>query len=418
MLKKNKILKEISWSFFAMGVVSLLYFLLSIYLARSLGVEKFGSLSFFLSIVSILILLSGFGINVSTSKYVAQYNKTGKLASVLSSGIKLRFIFSLIFAVIVAIFHNQLALSIGRPEFSSLFLFAAPLLFFEGITSFLKKIFQGLHRLKYNFIINLLENGLKLVLVILFLTFSFEILSIVSAFILSFFITSIVGFYLLYKNFYIKYKADYKEKNFSKDIFKYSIPLLFISIGFAIATEVDILMLGLLTTDEEVGIYAVAKKIAVKFPHISIAISMGIMPLFVKFNNKQEKLKKIFYTALKINTLIFSVIAFIILFLSPFFIPLIFGSQYSLSVLPLQILTVYLVAYSFSIFLSSFLNYQGLAKKRAINLSFSMFLNIVLNFALIPTYGAIGAAISTSISYLPYVFLNWRETKKVLENKT
>lgn len=416
MLKKNKILKEISWSFFTIGVVFLLYFSLNIYLARSLGVEKFGSLSFFLSILSIFILLSGFGINVSTSKYVAQYNKTEKLITVLNSGIKLRFIFSLFFSIIIAIFHNQLALFVGKPELSLLFLFAAPLLFFSGVVAFLKKVFQGLHRLKYNFIINFLENGLKLVLVVIFFTFSSEIFSIINAFVLSFLITSFVGFYLLYKNFYKKYKTNYKEKSFSKDIFEYSIPLLFISIGFAVAMEVDILMLGLLTTDREVGIYTVAKKIAVKLPHISIAISMGVMPLFVKFNNdKQEKLKKIFYTVLKINTLIFFIIALVIFFFSPFFIPLIFGSQYSSSALSLQILTVYLVAYSFSILLSSFLNYQGLAKKRAVNLSFSIFLNIVLNFALIPSYGAVGAAISTSVSYLPYVFLNWRETKKILE---
>ena len=336
----------------------------------------------------------------------------------MDSGIKLRLTFSLIFAIAIAIFHNQLALFIGRPEFSPLFLFSAPLLLFSGVTSFLRKVFQGLHRLKYDFIINFLENALKLILVVLFFSFSLGVLSVINAFTLSFLVASLIGFYLLYKNFYKKYETDYKGKNFSKHIFKYSAPLLLISIGFAIAMEVDILMLGLLTTDKEVGVYVVAKKIAVKLPHISIAISMGVMPLFVKFNNdKQKKLKKIFYAVLKINTLIFSIVAFIILFLSPFFIPLIFGSQYSSSVLPLQILTVYLVAYSFSIFLSSFLNYQGLAKKRAVNLSFSIFLNIVLNFALIPAYGAVGAAISTSVSYLPYVLLNWRETKKVLENK-
>jgi O-antigen/teichoic acid export membrane protein len=205
------------------------------------------------------------------------------------------------------------------------------------------------------------------------------------------------------------------ENNFMGTIFRYSIPLFFVSIGFLIATEVDTVMLGLLSSDAEVGTYAVAKQITIKLPHISLAMAMGTMPVFAKLNDgNKEELKKLFYKLLRTNALIFGIIALAIVFLSWFFVPLIFGVQYSASVLPLQILTVYLLSFSFSVFLSSFLDYQGLAKKRAVNLSVSAILNIVLNFILIPEYGAVGAAIATSISYLPYIFLNWFEVKRVL----
>ena len=91
---------------------------------------------------------------------------------------------------------------------------------------------------------------------------------------------------------------------------------------------------------------------------------------------------------------------------------MIFGKEYLGSVLPLQILTFYIICFSFSIFLSSLLDYQGKAKKRAVNLSFTLIANIILNYILIPPYGAIGAAIATSTSYLPYIILNFIEVRK------
>ena len=413
-IKSNKFLKETLWSFAAKGTAFLLYFLLNVYLARTLGVERFGTWSFFFSALTIILLLSYFGINASARKFVAQYNKTGELNNVLKSSLKLRLIFSLTFAVILILFHKPLAMLLGKPEFAHLFLLSTPLIILAGLVEFLKNTFMGLHRIIYNFFVNLLEYGLKLILVVICLTVSLDLSNIVNSFTIACLMTSVIGLYLLYFKFYRGNKV-HAENNFNGKIFKYSIPLFFITIGFLIATEVDTVMLGLLSTDAEVGTYAVAKQIIIKLPHISLAMAMGTMPVFAKLNEgNKKKLKKLFYKLLMTNALVFSIISIGIIVLSRFFIPLIFGVEYTSSVLPLQILTIYLVGFSFSIFLSTFLDYQGLAKKRAINLSVSMVLNIVLNFILIPEYGAVGAAIATSISYLPYIFLNWFEVKRVL----
>ena len=412
--REEKLFKETFWSFATKGTTFLLYFLINVYLARTLGVEKFGTWSFFFSIFTIILLFSHFGINASAKKYIAQYNKTRYLNNVLKSSVKLRLVFSLAFVILILLIHEPLAVLVGRSDFVPLFLFSIPLVLFSGLAEFLKSVFIGLHRIKYTFIINSLEYGLKLLLVIFSLTFSLELLNIVNSFSIATFITSLLGFYFLYKHFYLKNSIN-EKRDFMKEIFGYSIPLFFISIGFLIATEVDVLMLGLLSTNIEIGTYAVAKQIIIKLPHISLAIAMGTMPVFAKLTeNNREKLKKLFFKLLKINALIFSIIVGGILSFSWYFIPLIFGIEYRASVLPLRILTVYLLCFSFSIFLGSFLDYQGLAKKRAINLFIATILNITLNFILIPHFGAVGAATATSVSYLPYIVLNWLEVRRLL----
>lgn len=414
---KSKLIKETIWGFLSKAVTFVLFYTLNIYLARVLGVELFGQWSFFYSILSIILLVSYFGINASSKKFVAEYNNTKDLGSVLKGAFQARFIFSLIFSIIVAFFSKQLANLIGKPELSSLLLLSAPLMFLSGGVEFLKDIFAGLHRVKYNFIINFFEFGLKLFFVWLFFLFGIQISSIIGAYSVGLFFSFVVGLYFVYLNFYKRNKRV--DKNYLREILRYSLPLFFVSLGFWIATEIDTVMLGYLRTDAEVGIFSAAKQIIIKLPHIAVAISMGTMPLFAKMSNdNKDELRKLFYKLLRYNSVIFGLISLAILSLSWWFMPAIYGEDYVESAKPLMLLTPYLVMFSYSVFLSLLLDYRGKAKKRAVNLSVTMVINVALNYLLIPKYGVNGAALATSISYIPYFVLNWIEVKSIFGTKT
>lgn len=415
-LFKNKLIKETFWGFAAKGISFILLMTLNVYLARILGVEDFGIWSFLFSIISAIFLISNFGIN-SSGKFIAQYNNTEELKNVLNNSLKFRLLLSSIFALSIFIFSKTISDLVGHPEFEILFQYSAPLVFSMGFLEYLKTAFMGLHRIKYNFIVSVLEFGFKFIFVIVLFQFSSGLISIVNAFSLASFLAVLIGLGLLYFKFYIKTSGSKKNITSISDIFKYGIPLFFTSLGSVIATEIDTIMLGLYSTNYEVGIYAVGKNIVNILPQISLAIAMGTMPVFAKIdrNNKAE-LKELFYRIMKINTWLMVIITLGILLLSGFLIPLIFGVKYAQAVLPLQILTLFLVNRSFLIFLNQFLDYQGLAKKRLFNSLISMVLNIVLNMLLIPRYGALGASIATSIAYTPYVILNWLEVRKILES--
>lgn len=411
--KENKLLKETTWSFLAKGSASICFVALNILLARLLGLEKFGVWSFFYSIISIIALISYFGLNASSRKYIAQYNDTNELADVLKTSLRLRIIFSFCFSTFLLIAYKPLASLFGRPELDFLFLAAVPFVFFSGLVEYFKDVFQGLHRLKYNFFITTAEYSLKLLITFTVFAFTSNIVSIVYSFAFSLFAASAIGSYFFYR-FYNRVKGTTNQK-FAISILKYSVPLFFVMIGFAVATEIDTVMLGYLSTNSEVGIYSVAKQLIVKLPHISFAIALGSMPVFAKLNDQnREELNKLFNRLMKTNTILFGSIGTLILATSWFFIPLLFGRQYIDSVVPLMILVVFLICYSYSIFLSYFLNYQGKATRQAINLSLTIALNVGLNFILIPNYGASGAAMATSISYGPYILLNWLEVRRTL----
>lgn len=415
LIARGKFFKEISWSFIAKGTSFVFFIALNIFLARYLGPELFGTWSFFFSILSILLLLSYFGINASARTHIAQYFNTPDLRAVFQASFKMRIIWSLAFAIVFLIIHEPFANLLGRPELAIMFLAATPIIFMAGTVEYAKNVFQGLHRIKFDFFVNASEFGLKLIVTVVWLLFANAMVSIVYSFNIAYLVTMVFGFYLMYYRFYKGLTSS--GKRFEQAILRYSIPLFLISIGFVVTTEIDTIMIGLLHSDLEVGIYAVAKQIVIKLPHIAVAIGMGTMPVFARLNqSNREELKVLFHKLLKTNTIIFGGIGFIILSTSWFIIPFIFGSEYTRSAISLMLLVPYLLFFSYSVFLSSFMDYQGKAVKRAVNLSVAILLNIGLNYILIPRYGAVGAAITTSIAYIPYLVLNWLEVKRMLDH--
>ena len=67
--------------------------------------------------------------------------------------------------------------------------------------------------------------------------------------------------------------------------------------------------------------------------------------------------------------------------------------------------------------MSPLLDYQGRARRRARNMLVGICSNVALNFALIPLWGAEGAAVASSAAVCPYVLLNLVEARQVLSSE-
>ncbi|MFA6636821.1 MAG: flippase [Candidatus Omnitrophota bacterium] len=408
----NKFLKETVWSMMAKAVAFFLFFALNVFLARKLGVESFGFWSLFLSIITLIFILANFGVNASAGKFVAQYKGTDHLKSIFLSSVKLRLIFSAVFAGILLLSRGYIAGLFDVPGLEKLLLYGVPLVFFAGFVEYFKSVFIGLHRLKYNFIINSCEFSMKLLLSVIFLSFFVSVDSVVFAFTLALVFSAIVGFYLLKVDFYKGLKGS--DRDFTGEILQYSFPLAVVGLGFIVLTEIDVVMLGYFSSPSEVGIYGVAKQTIVKLPHIALAITMGTMPVFAKLNKtNKDDLKRKLIKITGITAGVYLVIVVSLFLFSPVFISLMFGKQYLNAIMPLRILCLYLFFVAISIVLGSFLNYTGRSRVLACSMVLTIFSNVALNIFLIPRHGAIGASWATSISFLPYVFLTWIEAKKV-----
>ncbi|WP_135303748.1 flippase [Haloarcula amylovorans] len=415
---------EISWSFASKAVSFVLYYGFVYVVSKSLGVQGYGQWSLFLSLFTIFVTISYLGVNRSAERYIAEFEDGVQTRSVFLNAIFLRIAVSLLFAVLLFSLGNRLAGLLGHPQIGGLLVLAVPVIVFQGVTQLMKSLSRGLHNLRALFFMTTVEHFSKLTIVVL-LFFILQQVSpeaVVLAFISSFALASLVGTVLVYR--LIKNKSEKSSVTIQstsldgetlRNIFGYSIPLILISVGFIIMTEIDILMLGALASDTELGEYSLAKRIVTKFPHIALAVAGGAMPVFATSDSDQiesDEKHSVFSSLLRVNTAVYFPLCVGLVLLSPLVLPQIFGSEFRESVLPLQVLSIYVFCGSYSILFGQFLNYRGLARKRAIFVVLMIASNILLNLFLIPRYGAVGAALGTSVSYLPYTLLSGYESIK------
>jgi PST family polysaccharide transporter len=186
----------------------------------------------------------------------------------------------------------------------------------------------------------------------------------------------------------------------AKSLMKVSWPLIFSNVAIIIYLYVDQVMLGQLTDNKAVGIYAVAVRLSEVWPFAATAIVSSVAPSLIEAKKISEK---IYYEKIQklcnLLGLIVYAIAIPMTFFSTPLVVLIFGQEYAPAGLVLSIhiwssLFVFM-GYVKEIWIAT----EELTGYALAASFFGAFINILLNLWLIPIYREVGAAIATVISY-------------------
>lgn len=163
--------------------------------------------------------------------------------------------------------------------------------------------------------------------------------------------------------------------------------------------RVDIVLLQWLSTKKELGLYSLGVGVAELLWQIPLAIGLVVMTRSAN-STDQKAMNESTARLLRLSLTAGAILSFFIFIISPFVIPLVFGSSYDGSVTIIQtILPGILMIIVFRI-LSGQLS--GMGKPYVALMAFvpALLLNVALNYWLIPQYGGFGAAMSSNGSYL------------------
>jgi O-antigen/teichoic acid export membrane protein len=164
--------------------------------------------------------------------------------------------------------------------------------------------------------------------------------------------------------------------------------------------ELSVVLLGILQTPEQVGLFRVAQRGAMLIPFGLQAVNMTIGPTVAQMFAKGEKelLQRIISKG-GLFTVAFALPVSLILILGgEWIIPFIFGHEFSDAYLPLVILCVGQLVNAGVGSVALVLNMAGLERLTARAMVISSVSGLVFNAVLIPFWGPVGAALATSIS--------------------
>ena len=395
----RKVLNNALWLFGDKLVHLLVGFLVGIWVARHLGPEQYGWLSYAIAFIGFFDALSRMGIiNVVIKKLV---EKPENSPQIMNTALALRFGAGfLVYALAV------IAVLIFNPE-PQIILWMTILLgsnlVFQAIDS-LDYQFQALLLSRYSVVAKklayLISSALKIALILANVDLIYFALAIVIEAILAG-----IFFIYFYRKKIGKSLIPRIHKNITRPLLREGLPLMFTAMMAYIYTRIDQIMIGEMINGEELGKYAAAVRISDFWFSVPMLICASVFPSIVrsyaekdKFNLRLKRLLSFLFWMPALAALLVSAVA------NPA-MNFLYGEAYAGSgaVLSIQAWTALFIGFN-----SVSYRYFVLIEKTMLIFYRSllgMALNIALNLYLIPTWGIAGAAIATLISQFAISYL-------------
>ena len=337
------------------------------YLVRVLGAEKFGIIAFAQAFVAYFGILIGYGFELSATKEIAEHRENKeKVIEIFSSVILIKFLimlFSLlVMSLIIFSFDN-----FKKNWLIFYFTFGVPI----GRILFPVWFFQGMEKMKYITFLNITAKVIFTIFIFVFIREASDYIYVPLINSAGFFVAGIIAMWIIFRNFNMKFIIPPFKTIFYH--FKNSTQFFLSRLSVSIYTSTNTFVLGLFTTHEMVGYYAVAEKLYQAFDQLYHPLVNTLYP-YVANKKNISLFKKIF----KIANL-FNLILFIVVFLlAGEIIKIIFGDNldYSVNVFKILILTLPIVVPSMLIGYP-FLAAMGFPKYANNSVIFSSILHII-----------------------------------------
>ena len=208
-----------------------------------------------------------------------------------------------------------------------------------------------------------------------------------------------IGLVVIYKangNSLLKWKPALIK---SKNLLKYSWPLILSGLSIVVYMKIDQVMLGSMIGNKSVGIYSAAVRISEIWYFIPTSICSSVFPSIIEAKALDEGL---YYRRIQrlfnIMTALALCLAVPMSFLSTFVVTSLFGKGFAAagSVLAIHIWTAVFVF--LGVAQGSWDLTENLTKLSLLRMVSGAVINIILNLLLIPRYSVLGAAMATVIS--------------------
>jgi len=388
----TKIAKNTSVFLISQIISYVIGFLYTIYMARYLGPENFGILTFAISLTSLLAIFTDMGFNTLMTREIARDKSLS--SKYLSNFISMKIILvSVIFIITISIIN-----SLDYPKET---VYVIYLLMFNLILTTVSgafySLFQAYEELKYQSLIIFLSSVLMLIGVFAAINYQASVVGFAAIYLVISLFSLIYSLLVVYRTFELpKIDIDWK---FWKDNIKLALPFGLIGIFATIYVYIDSSMLFFMQGGEAVGIYGASYRLVLVLLFIPSAINAAIFPVMSRlYSSSEHSLKKIVAKYFKYMIFIGIPMAVVGTILADKIILFLYGTGYTKSVIVFQIL---IWATTFTFANAAFVQlFQSINKELLMTKITGVFMviNVVLNLILIPKYSYIGASVNTLIT--------------------
>lgn len=374
----------------------------SIYIARYLGPESYGVVSYALAITAFTMTLARMGMDsILVRELILSGNKKNEI---MGTAFWLMFL-----SACVCYIGLFLILSVTNEseKIIKYILISSTGSFFTSLLV-IDYYFQSEVKAKLATISKSIAIIISAIIKLILIWLNSDILYFIIASVLD---HTIIGILLLIT--YKKFNDFYFFKHFNiavaKKLLKSAWPMIISAVAVIIYMKTDQIMIRIMIGIKEVGVYSAAMQIFSAWFTIPYIITISLLPAISKLKQGNKIIYERRMTQLFSLILWLSLIALAgSLVLGDFMITLAFGKSYEGASLVLKISMITAIFAAIGSVSARYFTIENMEKKLALRTFLAAIINIALNLFLIPIYGIYGAAISTLLcTFFANYVMDW-----------
>ncbi len=373
-------------------------FFTTIIITKLFGINTFGNYSLIFAIAQIAALFFTLGIPNTLIKIIGNENFSYVQAKkLLIKGLKGALAFSIIpmffFYFGATFFSETIFNNIQLKNYFLIIAIATPLFIVHEILLYFfiatKKI------MKYNFFMFVLPNVLLILFLFLFYNLKFDNHLTFLAFSISILITVLIEATTIFELKNQQIKSSISTLN----LIKTASPLLFSGLFIYLLNNTNIILLGILSNESQVGIYNIAYKVGSIGFLVIVSVSTVITPKMAELygQNNLLELKKLAHKATQLIAFLSLPLVLILILFSKFILSF-WGENTSTGSTAMIIISIGVLLSAIAGNVDQILNMTNNQKILRNITIFSFFIHLIVSYFLIKEYGINGAAIATLIT--------------------
>lgn len=366
--------------------------------------SEYGLLFLAMSIFGVAVLFCSLGLANSAARYVAEYRETqpGQVRHILATALKFNLVTIVVVSAVLVLGAGEIARLLGEPALGPLLVLGVGYVAFRSLRTYLTKMLQGFSRVDLSAAVSAVSSVGLVVFVVGFLVLGLGPLGAVLGYVAAAGLAVVVGGSLLYTRFYRDFPASTApESGLARRILEYSLPLTATRSANVLDKQIDTVLIGYFLDAAAVGYYTLGKQLTEFLIVPATSLGFTLAPAYgeQKANEALAEAADIFQTSFKYTTAPYVAAAAGLFLVAEPAVRLVFGEAYLGAVPVIQIFSVYVPLRAIDKITSDGLDYLGRARERAIAKAVTATANFLLNVALIPVYGVVGAAGATVFTY-------------------
>jgi stage V sporulation protein B len=381
-------------------------------LAKLVAPEALGQVLVVTASATAVLGFTGYGSQITTSKYVAEYNARGMpnvSKKIFSMGLRIGLIVSASAAIIFFLLSNLLANSFYHDSSLIPLIIVAMIIFLpsQTILACINGAFQGMQKMKYTALADSVFQVSKILISVVLIFLGFGSFGIICAFALGSLITAAIALKLVRK-LLLDNPQKKKEEDLPnlRHVIRFS-ALNYFSVGISILSlQICYMLLGSQHNFSSVAVFGISALIAGIVGGVTESVGRAILPTTSeKTEGRNEQDLSVAVNSAFRLSIVLSGFIYIVLLISPAQVLSLLSKEYAAASQVLGILVLTAIGSSLTTFIYFMLNGMGKPQWVARISIISSSMEIGLAFLLVPYFGIWGASIALLVGVLAGDFL-------------